>query len=105
KDLEKEAEVYRTLGIDGHLSKGELKLPFETTSELVMKNQAEFHPLKFLKAILGIATASGVKVFEHTRAKSVEDDTLYTTEDRKSTRLNSSHVSISYAVFCLKKKT
>src|SRR5437868_11741662 len=25
-------------------------------------------------------------------------------QDRKSTRLNSSHVSISYAVFCLKKK-
>src|SRR5690606_41994471 len=30
------------------------------------------------------------------------DDTL--TSDRKSTRLNSSHVKISYAVFCLKKK-
>src|SRR5690242_21332583 len=29
------------------------------------------------------------------------NDTL---EDRKSTRLNSSHMSISYAVFCLKKK-
>src|SRR5699024_12675883 len=27
-----------------------------------------------------------------------------TAKDRKSTRLNSSHVSISYAVFCLKKK-
>src|SRR5207249_4512685 len=27
-----------------------------------------------------------------------------TVSDRKSTRLNSSHVSISYAVFCLKKK-
>src|SRR5699024_12320345 len=27
-----------------------------------------------------------------------------TVVDRKSTRLNSSHVSISYAVFCLKKK-
>src|SRR5690348_17397918 len=26
-------------------------------------------------------------------------------KDRKSTRLNSSHPSISYAVFCLKKKT
>src|SRR5690606_41354622 len=26
-------------------------------------------------------------------------------EDRKSTRLNSSHVKISYAVFCLKKKS
>src|SRR5436309_16109940 len=29
---------------------------------------------------------------------------LRATEDRKSTRLNSSHVKISYAVFCLKKK-
>src|SRR5690349_22333635 len=30
--------------------------------------------------------------------------TLKQREDRKSTRLNSSHVEISYAVFCLKKK-
>src|SRR5438477_9497407 len=28
----------------------------------------------------------------------------YVCRDRKSTRLNSSHMSISYAVFCLKKK-
>src|SRR3712207_8205335 len=33
-------------------------------------------------------------------------NTLYgpTNKDRKSTRLNSSHANISYAVFCLKKK-
>src|SRR5699024_12080381 len=30
---------------------------------------------------------------------------LFIALDRKSTRLNSSHVSISYAVFCLKKNT
>src|SRR3712207_2936900 len=30
---------------------------------------------------------------------------VFITEDRKSTRLNSSHANISYAVFCLKKKT
>src|SRR5439155_18274765 len=30
--------------------------------------------------------------------------TLVSSLDRKSTRLNSSHVAISYAVFCLKKK-
>src|SRR3712207_7892746 len=30
--------------------------------------------------------------------------TGFTVEDRKSTRLNSSHANISYAVFCLKKK-
>src|SRR5690348_17383838 len=34
-------------------------------------------------------------------AGELADDAL---EDRKSTRLNSSHPSISYAVFCLKKK-
>src|SRR5699024_9656930 len=33
------------------------------------------------------------------------EDTAKELGDRKSTRLNSSHVSISYAVFCLKKKT
>src|SRR5690625_6236845 len=33
------------------------------------------------------------------------DGTLGSEKDRKSTRLNSSHVAISYAVFCLKKKT
>src|SRR5690349_23081213 len=31
-------------------------------------------------------------------------DAVRKVQDRKSTRLNSSHVEISYAVFCLKKK-
>src|SRR5690348_17928501 len=35
----------------------------------------------------------------------VPDQVQLPTLDRKSTRLNSSHPSISYAVFCLKKKT
>src|SRR5438067_9924290 len=33
-----------------------------------------------------------------------EEPRIPVDRDRKSTRLNSSHVSISYAVFCLKKK-
>src|SRR5256885_6934403 len=38
-------------------------------------------------------------------ADELHDALLVTgTEDRKSTRLNSSHLVISYAVFCLKKK-
>src|SRR5690554_7757419 len=41
----------------------------------------------------GVKLPNGFKLL--TRAKK---------EDRKSTRLNSSHVRISYAVFCLKKK-
>src|SRR5947209_20571927 len=33
-----------------------------------------------------------------------DSPSYYFCEDRKSTRLNSSHANISYAVFCLKKK-
>src|SRR5947207_12272274 len=45
----------------------------------------------------GAATEQGLTVFvvKDVRGKSI---------DRKSTRLNSSHTVISYAVFCLKKK-
>src|SRR5690606_39890225 len=38
------------------------------------------------------------------KAGDEKDKSTIDWEDRKSTRLNSSHVKISYAVFCLKKK-
>src|SRR6266496_1434338 len=41
---------------------------------------------------------------EHLRLEFVALEQLVELGDRKSTRLNSSHVEISYAVFCLKKK-
>src|SRR5207249_7569406 len=40
----------------------------------------------------------------HRGARGEVDSAALQRLDRKSTRLNSSHVSISYAVFCLKKK-
>src|SRR5699024_9370340 len=48
------------------------------------------------------ATRTGVFLYILLR---VFSRNYYVRRDRKSTRLNSSHVSISYAVFCLKKKT
>src|SRR5690606_41580754 len=41
---------------------------------------------------------------ERHASQPVSDHLPVRSEDRKSTRLNSSHVKISYAVFCLKKK-
>src|SRR2546430_10946942 len=41
---------------------------------------------------------------ERTPSGRVEHQRVRLPEDRKSTRLNSSHSQISYAVFCLKKK-
>src|SRR2546430_3972396 len=57
-------------------------------------------------------TAGAADVFNHHCAEQglhlicpwATDGVVCTTRDRKSTRLNSSHSQISYAVFCLKKK-
>src|SRR3712207_7073470 len=58
-----------------------------------------------------IATALAVKTFHRcgTKVSQLESEPLVYSApmkeaDRKSTRLNSSHANISYAVFCLKKK-
>src|SRR6266849_4040600 len=49
--------------------------------------------------------SSDLHSFSHRRWGSTFGDHALRAEDRKSTRLNSSHEWISYAVFCLKKKT
>src|SRR5690606_40921065 len=48
--------------------------------------------------LIDLANASGQGDIADSFGKALKQ------EDRKSTRLNSSHVKISYAVFCLKKK-
>src|SRR5207249_12206355 len=54
--------------------------------------------LVFIGVLLGLSTLGRYRKTKQARAEGPP------TPDRKSTRLNSSHVSISYAVFCLKKK-
>src|SRR5690606_41128431 len=62
------------------------------------------------KQIIRIAREAGArKVYFASAAPPVRYPNVYgidmpAASDRKSTRLNSSHVKISYAVFCLKKK-
>src|SRR5690242_21173663 len=55
----------------------------------------------------GIGTLSGSATFDDLQVDTgptVRGLVVSRRGDRKSTRLNSSHMSISYAVFCLKKK-
>src|SRR5690242_21196492 len=53
---------------------------------------------------LGDDQRSGVTAVVRVQADGNRNELRDGDEDRKSTRLNSSHMSISYAVFCLKKK-
>src|SRR3712207_8148537 len=50
-----------------------------------------------------VATGAPLRI-EDARQDPLVCDNLAVPEDRKSTRLNSSHANISYAVFCLNKK-
>src|SRR5436309_10076855 len=53
----------------------------------------------------GNATLGQICVAGSSPCQTVTASSAAQVEDRKSTRLNSSHVKISYAVLCLKKKT
>src|SRR6201982_4205010 len=63
------------------------------TTEIYTLSLHDALPIYLSGAILPTNRAAGYLVHGHGA------------QDRKSTRLNSSHMSISYAVFCLKKKT
>src|SRR3712207_8347640 len=54
-----------------------------------------------IATIIGTLTALALSRYDF-RGKTFADSAIYAA-DRKSTRLNSSHANISYAVFCLKK--
>lgn len=68
----KEFEAYQKLGIDGDLT---YDIPFsiETKSVVVMKNQAQFHPLQYLKVLVDGIVEKGGEIFEHTVATDVEE--------------------------------
>src|SRR5690349_22137358 len=80
---------------------GSTLFPYTTLfRSVVTRNSGALHPrshLRYSESGDGYSLVDG----------SVSEDVirgLTVTADRKSTRLNSSHVEISYAVFCLKKK-
>ena len=71
--LKTEWEAYKSLDIDGAL-KDTIPFNIPAKAALMMKNQAQYHPLKFLKALLDDAVKAGCVVYEDTVADDIEDD-------------------------------
>src|SRR5699024_251478 len=71
----------------------------KTILEYIHNHFREQIKLESLSKIVHLSNAETIRIF-----KRHVERTPFKYIDRKSTRLNSSHVSISYAVFCLKKK-
>src|SRR5438132_7161311 len=81
------------------------KLPFTTGSEaagVVLQDNQGFHAGERVMTTHALAAKGGGG---YASKIAVPAANLVRIPDRKSTRLNSSHTVISYAVFCLKKKT
>src|SRR5689334_24457655 len=66
---------------------------------------SHFYPSAILFVIYGALVVWGFVVWLKASREEAPEERTDTVADRKSTRLNSSHSSISYAVFCLKKKS
>ncbi|MBM7650688.1 FAD-dependent oxidoreductase [Neobacillus cucumis] len=71
--LKNEWEAYKSLDIAGAL-KDSIPFNIPVKAALMMSNQAQFHPLKFLKALLEEAINAGCSVYENTVADGIEDD-------------------------------
>src|SRR5690625_6158192 len=100
------------IGTAGHIDHGKSALVRALTGVQTDRLAAEkergisielgyaYLPIPDHDEILGFIDVPGHEALIHTMVAGATGMRL----DRKSTRLNSSHVAISYAVFCLKKK-
>src|SRR5207249_2566167 len=79
----------RYLLVHGHRARGATSRDFDARGSCASANRSGLY-------------AGGRAQASHRNCRQAER--TVEAQDRKSTRLNSSHVSISYAVFCLKKK-
>ena len=91
RKIEKEAKAYNTIGIDGELLD---KIPFniDIKKALVMKNQAQFHPVKYLAHLIQIITEKGGLIFEHSTAVNIETGEQPTVLTRAGARATGKHV-------------
>src|SRR5690554_3791473 len=123
--LEDEYKVIHEMIADAQLSEADRKMISARAAELVrsVRESAKSTIMEKFLAEYGLTTKEGValmclaeallRVPDNLTIQDLIEDKITSgnwgahvgkAKDRKSTRLNSSHVRISYAVFCLKKK-
>lgn len=73
KKIETEWKAYQKLGIEGDIV-GNIPFDIQIKSALLMRKQAQYHPLKFLRGLLDEAVSAGCSVYENTTAQTIEDE-------------------------------
>src|SRR5690554_7379987 len=96
-------EGLRISGLQRRLTLKNLTLPFKLLNSLLKARRIikSFNP-DVVIGVGGYASAPTLKMASMLKIPTIVQEQNSFPGDRKSTRLNSSHVRISYAVFCLK---
>lgn len=89
--LEKEMAAYSMLGIAGAYVE-EIPLQLPTKAAVVMKQQAQFHPLHYLSALVRKFEETGGTIYEQTTAVDVEESPLPEVITSKGHRIKCKHV-------------
>jgi len=103
KKIDQEFQSALKLGIDVKQTTS-VPLPFPVLSAVVFRNQAQFHPRRYLLHLAGMLTGGGSHVFENSRAIDVQDGSpcVVKTEQgtiRARSVIVSAHVPVNDLVF------
>jgi glycine/D-amino acid oxidase-like deaminating enzyme/nitrite reductase/ring-hydroxylating ferredoxin subunit len=91
--LEEELQEMRNVGISAELAR-ETDLPFAVAGAIRVDDQAQFHPIKYLRGLAARIHGDGSHVFEQTRAKTVESGKLAVVETNAG-RVVARHVVVA----------
>ncbi|WP_026702225.1 FAD-dependent oxidoreductase [Salibacterium aidingense] len=95
KQVEKEAKAYEKLGINGGSAASEIDLPYQVKEALVLRNQAQFHPVKFCRGLVRSIQDNGGLIFEQTRVVDIHHKDKPEIKTAQGYRVQSSQVIVS----------
>ena len=94
RKIHKEYEAYQSIGIPSNLDTT-IPFPIETTTVLKMKEQKQFHPLRFLHKLINEMVQNGVAIYEHTPAKDIIEETRPVVVTKSDKHIRCNHVVIA----------
>lgn len=96
--IEDEIRAARSLGLKAEFVEA-INLPFQIKGAMKFEDQAQFHPLKFLKTLAKHITGSGGLIFEQTEASLIDENEVVVTKDGHKIKADKVIIATHYPFF------